>query len=613
MRFDEAIHQAIALQKAGKPTEAQAIYRRLLDIKPDDPLTLYLSGLAAHESGDLTLAMQQISRARDLHPAAADVHYGMGNLLLDLGRTDEALTSYRAVLERRPNFLPALKKIARLTASETAAADVLAQDPNDTDALITLGNALQSRHAVTDAIACFSKAIQIDSALPGAHHNLANALSLAGRNDEAIAQYKRSLNLHPNPTVHSHLLMTMHYCPQFSPEEIFAEHLNWANLYAKPLHPSIHTHDRIDRSPNRRLRLGYVSGDFRAHAVLFFLEPLLQNHDRTNFEVICYSNTTNPDQWTTRYKSLADQWRDIAPLSDEQAAALVQSDRIDLLIDLGGHTGSPRLLLFARKPVPVQITYLGYPDTTGLSTIDYRLTDSISDPPGTTGSLHAEQLVRLPGSFLSYQPPPNLPEPSIPKNPSITFGSFNNLAKITPQVIDTWARILTAIPGSRLVLKNYSLQDPTIRQRLADDFSARGINQDRLDLLAPILIHSQHVETFNRIDIALDPFPYNGTTSTFEALWMGVPVITLADRSHISRVGASLLTNARLPDLIATTPDQYIATALRLAADRARLREIRSTLRQQMSQSILTDTKLHTRHIEDAYRQMWQKFAARDS
>jgi predicted O-linked N-acetylglucosamine transferase (SPINDLY family) len=363
-----------------------------------------------------------------------------------------------------------------------------------------------------------------------------------------------------------------------------------------------------DRSRERRLRIGYVSSDFRQHSVGYFIEPVLAHHNHDRFEIFCYSNDIKEDEVTGRLQSYADHWRRLIGLSDEQAANQIRADRIDILIDLSGHTRGNRLLVFARKPVPVQVTWLGYPTTTGLSTMDYRLTDGFADPVGMTEHFHSEQLVRLPECFSCYQPP-EAPEVSgLPAREKdyVTFGSFNNLAKINREVMAVWARILQAVPGSHLTLKNTGLGAGTVQQRVRETFMGLGVAPERLALLGNDPSSRAHLERYWNIDIGLDPFPYNGATTTCDALWMGVPLVALAGKTHAGRVGVSQLSNLELTELIGNTTEEYVAIATRLARDLERLSQLRAGLRARLAASPLTEAPRFTKNLEQAYLAMWK-------
>jgi protein O-GlcNAc transferase len=357
-----------------------------------------------------------------------------------------------------------------------------------------------------------------------------------------------------------------------------------------------------------------VSPDLRSHSVAFFVEPLLKTHDRARFDVFCYADVRHPDAVTERLKGLTDHWRDIVGLDDVEVARLICEDRVDILVDLAGHTAHNRLLVFARKPAPIQIAYLGYPNTRGFDDMDYWLTDALADPPGESGRFYVEEIVRLPNGFNCYQPPPQSPPVSpLPalETGHINLGSFNNATKINEGVIACWAAILHAVPQARLILKARALADRQTRKRLEQYFIGYGIPVERVEMIGWIPASADHLELYDRVDIALDTFPYNGHTTTCEALWMGVPVITLAGKVHAGRVGVSLLTQAGLSELIAESPQAYVDMAVGLTRDRERLAELRQGLRGRIKRSPLTDATGLTCAIEAAYRTMWQTWCQR--
>jgi predicted O-linked N-acetylglucosamine transferase (SPINDLY family) len=356
------------------------------------------------------------------------------------------------------------------------------------------------------------------------------------------------------------------------------------------------------------LRIGYLSPDFREHSVSYFARSFLGAHNHSAFEVVGYDNSRRPDAVTASIQAMTDQWRRVATLNDDQIASQIRDDRIDILVDLAGHMAGNRLLVFARRPAPVQVTYLGYPDTTGLRRIDYRLTDEIADPAGTSDSFNTERLIRLPGCAWCYTPPDSAPEISpLPAQTSgrLTLASFNNFAKVTLDVIALWVRVLNAVQGSQLLIKAAGLDYPSARQRVLEQFASAGISTDRLELLGRTRTTAEHLAMYQRCDIALDTFPYHGTTTSCEALWMGLPVITLLGQMHLSRVSASLLHAVDLDDCVAQNADEYVGIASAMSRDLARLAELRLSLRERMRGSPLLDAKAFTRGLEEQYRQMW--------
>jgi predicted O-linked N-acetylglucosamine transferase (SPINDLY family) len=351
--------------------------------------------------------------------------------------------------------------------------------------------------------------------------------------------------------------------------------------------------------------VGYVSPYFTDHAVNFFVEPILRSHDRAQFEVFAYSDVAAPSATTHRLQSVVDHWRDTTHISDEQFSEQVRRDQIDILVDLTGHIGGSRLLAFARKPAPVQVTYIGYQNTTGMRAMDYRLTDDYADPLGHTEALHTEALVRLPRSFFCYLPSPDAPSvgplPAL-RNGYVTFGSFNNFQKIHAEVLKAWADILRQVAGARLVM--IVGHAPQAAERVHEFFASRGIERERVELV-PRLSREEYLRRIASVDVALDPFPFNGHTTTCDCQWQGVPVVTLSGSTYLSRFGGSGLATLGLDDWIATSPEQYVAIAVAKAADLAGLATLRDSLRDRMAASALLDHAGFTRRLETAYRTLW--------
>jgi protein O-GlcNAc transferase len=406
-------------------------------------------------------------------------------------------------------------------------------------------------------------------------------------------------------------LLCLNYDERSSNAELFEAHRAWDQRHgrAAPL-PMTYANDR---ATERRLKIGYVSPDFRGHSVAFFLEPLLKHHDRRQIELFCYAEVSWPDAVTERFKGLADHWVVTVGMSDVALAERIRNDGIDILVDLAGHMAKNRLLVFARKPSPVQVTWLGYPNTTGLTTIDYRLVDAVTDPEGEADAFASETLLRLANCFLCYSAPDNAPVVApLPylKTGFITFGSFNNPSKLSAATLDVWATLLGRLPDAWLLLKGRSFVDATVRASFLQGFTERGVSAERVELLAWIPSGTAHLALYDRIDIALDPFPYNGTTTTCEALWMGVPVVTLRGDRHAGRVGASLLTQVALTDLIADCTAEYVEIAASLARNPAELNDLRLSLRSRVATSPLCDAPTFATKIESAYRSMWRRWVA---
>lgn len=641
--------RARAAHQAGQTAEAAALYAKVLSLAPRHPDALSLLGVLKAQAGDNAGAETLLRRAIAADPGEASHHNNLGNVLLNLGKVDEARTCYLRSLDLRPedaktlnNLGTVLKRQGRTEEAERAYRVSLRIAPDYAEAWANLGNLLQDRNQVEAAVDCQRHALSLKPDYVIALNNLGTALRRLGRYGEAILALRRALDLAPRygeaasnlaeclkeqgeaaealgyyrravaaaPTesrVHTNLLLALNGVPGLSREEVFAEHRRWAERHADPLTPAMPAFAN-PRDPDRRLRIGYLSPDFRRHSCAYFIEPILEHHDRKAVEVTCYASLPpdGADKVTERLHDWSDRWRDVARMADEAVARLVREDGIDILVDLAGHTMGSRLRVLAHRPAPVQASYLGYPNSPGMKGVDARLVDAWTDPPGLTDAYATEELIRLPGGFLCYRPPVDGPEARREPGP-LTFGSFNNLAKVTPGVIALWAEVLNAVPGSRLFLKAKALADEDTRRKVTTKFAAQGIAPDRLDLMGWILDGSP-LAAYGRIDIGLDPFPYNGTTTTCEALWMGVPVVTLAGDRHAGRVGISLLRRVGLSDLAAETPADYVAKAVALAADADRRNALRRDLRAMMAG--LTDGAAFTRNLEAAYRDLWRKWCS---
>ncbi len=406
-------------------------------------------------------------------------------------------------------------------------------------------------------------------------------------------------------------MYAMHFLPEVRPQQIFDEHAAWGRLHTNPkIHPSLTGSN--SRDPNRPLRIGYVSADFRHHSVSFFMRGLLAVHDPAAVEIFCYADKVKPDPTTDRIQSSVPNWRDVTGRTDSELFRLIQNDQIDILIDLSGHTGGNRLSVFALKPAPLQATYLGYIDTTGLQAIDYRITDPLADPPGATEAFYTEKLLRLPQTFACYSPPPDAPPvgplPALAQG-VVTFASFNTIQKINPPLLRTWCDLLALVPHARLLIVAKAFKYSTVQSRILSQFKDWGIDPGRITLTGDQTF-TQYLALHNSVDIVLDTFPVCGHTVTCHALWMGVPVVSLGGETYCQRLGVSVLTNLGLPQLLAKTPHQYIEIAAGLAADLPRLSQLRATLRDRLTNSPLINAPAFARQIEAAYREIWRRWCA---
>jgi predicted O-linked N-acetylglucosamine transferase (SPINDLY family) len=615
--------KAVELHRGGRPEEAETIYRQVLSENPYDADALHLMGLIAYQRGKYRMAVKYIAGALAENPSVSVFHYNLSNVLKDLGDLEAAKNHLQEAIKLKADYAEAYLNLGIVLEAQgqgnlaiSVYQKVLALQPNHVEAHNRLGLLFKGQREFDKAIEHFKSALRTNPALAEVHNNLGTSLVAKFRVDDAIKAFRKAIQIKPDfPGVHSNLLYNLHYDASMTPGDLFAEHQCWARQHAEPFMSNVQPHTN-DHLRNRRLRIGYVSADFRMHPVGHFMEPLLAGHNRARFEVFCYSHVSSPDAKTRCFEHLSDHWRNTSGLTDEKTADFVRHDRIDILVDLGGHTSSNRMLLFARKPAPIQVTYLGYPNTTGLCTVDYRITDRYADPIGQTELLCVEELVRLPAGFLCYKPPQGSPEVAKPPawdNGCVTFGSFNNLAKVNPAVIESWSRIVLSLPHSRLLIKSSLLGNTETRRRVLALFEKNGVSSDRVELMGAVPTVQEHMACYSKVDIGLDTFPYNGTTTTCEALWMGVPVVAFAGKSHASRVGVSILSCIGLEDLISETPEGYVHMAVKLGGDLASLEGLRKGMRQRMAESSLMDAKGFIQALEAAYSKMWQRWCHSNS
>jgi predicted O-linked N-acetylglucosamine transferase (SPINDLY family) len=606
------------LKQIGRLDEAIDSYRQAVKLWPDFAEAHSNLGNALTEAGLLSEAIDSFRRAIQLKPNFSEAHNNLGVALLGAGKADEAVASHRHAIRLRPddarahsNLGNALQSMGRHDEAIASYRHAIQLKPDYVEAHSNLGNALQTKGQLDEAVATCRRAVELQPAYADTHNNLGNALKSLGLIEEAIASYCEAIRLNPKlAEAHSNLVFALQYLAGSDARMIYEEHHRWNQQHAQPLGKFIKPHTN-NRDPARRLRVGYVSSDLRIHPVSRFLLPLFSHLDRDAFEIICYSNFSHADAMTDRLSAHANEWHNIVGHTDQGVAEKIREDRIDILVDLSGHTAGNRLGVFARKPAPVQIAYLGYPGTTGLTEMDYRFTDPFADPPGTTELLHSEKLWRLPACNWCSSEPDDAPAVrQLRTDGPICFGTFNNIAKASPTIMELWATILAASPSSRLMIKSPGMGEQSDRRRIKEFFMSRGIQEDRLQIRGHEPDMRSHLELYNQLDIALDTFPYHGTTTTCEALWMGVPVITLAGQTHVSRVGVSLLSNVGLPELIAQSAEEYVSIAIGMAGNLPRLAELRQTLRSRMQASPLMDAPRFARNVEAAYREMWRNWCA---
>jgi predicted O-linked N-acetylglucosamine transferase (SPINDLY family) len=600
-------------KQQGRLPEAAACFDRAFRLKPEMVDALINLGDVFLAQGQLEQAAACCRRVLQCRPQSPDAHVNLGNVLQKQGQLEHARDCYFHALRLCPDFAPALNNLGivfrlqgRLETAIACCQRALKLQPNLAEAHINLGNAHRQQGSLTEAVASYQEALRRRADLPEALVNLGHAFQEQGLLAQAITHYRQALLRRTDTArLHSCVLFCLSHDPTLSRDDLFAEHRLWGERYGTPgTPPPAHTNDPL---PQRRLRVGYLSPDFLRHPVTRFIEPVLANHDATFFEVYGYAEVPGPDEVTERLRALTHGWRVTCGLADTQLAQQIRTDRIDILVDLAGHTSRHRLLVFAHKPAPVQVTWIGYPHTTGLPAMDYRITDGVMDPPGEP-RYGTEQLVRLPCGHFCYAPPLDAPEAGplpVRRTGRLTLGSLHKLTKLNDAVLDLWCRLLQTLPSARLLLFRNTLVGEA-RANLARQFEERGIGPDRLEL-RHVAGEGGYWSVFDEIDIGLDPFPYTGGTMSCESLWMGVPFVTLRGDRPAGRAGAAMLTIVGLHDLIASTPDEVVERTAVLAKDLNRLAEIRAGLRERMRKT-LCDGRAFTRSLEAAYRQMWQRW-----
>jgi protein O-GlcNAc transferase len=641
------------LKAQGNVLEARRQFERILTLDPNAPESCLNLGNLLRESGDFAAAEEcyrivteqhpqnaagwnnlgilrldqlrndeariALERAVACDPHSADAHNNLGNALRALHRFDESIAAYQTALALRPGYPQAYNNIGVALSEVSRYVDALPffrksveHDPDFVEGLLNLGACLRQVDQLAEAIACFERVRALEPDNPKGYNYRGLALLEVGRVEEGIADCRAAFKRDSSyARARSNYLFGLNYSPEITGAELLSEHIGFALALRRPGERSFPN----QRDPDRRLRIGYVSPDFKRHSCAFFVEPLVAAHDPEVVDVYCYSDVPAPDSVTARIRSHAAQWRDTSRLLETEFIESVLRDQIDIAVDLTGHTGNNRLMAFSQRIAPIQVSWLGYPCTTGLGTVDYRLTDNMADPPGMTDSHYTESLVRLPRTFLCYQAPADAPAPGpLPalSGTPFTFGSFNNLPKVNARVVEAWAAILARAPAARLLLKSRALADADTRARVHQAFARHDIDPARVELVGWVRNPAGHLALYNQVDLGLDPFPYNGTTTTCESMWMGVPVLTLAGARHAARVGASLLTQVGLPGFVAPTLDEYVARAVGHAMNPGPLAEVRAELRARMAASPLCDGGAFARDIENAYRAMWRVWCGTD-
>ncbi len=562
---------------------------------------------------DAALAFQQ---AIQLLPANADAHAGLGHVFVRLEKYQEAAARYQEAVRLNPDHFEAhyllgvlLHEQGDLDGAVHHYRQALRLKPDFAHICNNLSSALLGQGCIDEAIDCCRKAIQRQPRFAGAYVNLGTALMKQAQLRPAMAAFRQALDWEPSMAeARSNLLFCLNYDPDADSDVVFAEHQRWGQLHGSVVPPA--PPHANDPTPERRLRIGYISPDFRRHALAAYMEPVLASHDPAKVEVFCYSELGAADDVTRHFQSLAHGWRDTFRWTTAQVVDCIRNDRIDILVDLAGHTANNRLLALAHKPAPVQATWLGYMNTTGLAAVDYRLTDDVLDPPGQPVR-DTEELVRLAVGFCCFRPPKDAstvtPLPAL-KRGSFTFGSLNGSFKHNPRVFDLWSQVLRALPTARLLMFRDTLT-ANVREAVRQEFARRGIAGERLDL-RQWSGAAGYLDVYGEIDVSLDTFPCTGGVTTCESLWMGVPVLSLAGVRPASRNSAAILARVGLADWAVATPEQYVAFAVGLPNEMDRLAQLRSGLRERM-QANVSDATRFTGGLEDAYRTIWRRWCNR--
>ncbi|HJW53764.1 MAG TPA: tetratricopeptide repeat protein [Burkholderiaceae bacterium] len=613
---DAELHSNLgnALQCKGRLADAEAVLRRATSLQPNHVMALNNLGVTLQSQRRFAEAESVLRRAVELAPDHAMALCNLGATLRDEGKLVEAEANLRQSLAIAPgsvmtwtNLGVTLQEQGRLQEAESAYIKALEIKPDHAMTYNNLGNTLNSQGRHAESEAALRRALEIDPAYTEAYNNLGNALISQGRIDEGEACYRKALATDPcHRLARANLLFALNYHPDKSPEEIFAAYRDFDTALGAPLRTEWREH-RNNRETRRRLRIGYVSPDFRHHSVRHFLEPLLAHHDRTAVEVFAFAELFSEDDVTARYKSYVDHWVPTSGLSDAALAERIRAEEIDVLVDVAGHTARNRLGVFARKPTPVSLSWLGYGYTTGLRAIDYFLTDDTCAPPGSE-ALFAEKPWRLSTPLIPYRPAEGMgpvgPVPAAGRG-HVTFGTLTRAVRINHRTIKVWAEVLRRVPGSRLVIDSANFRDEKLQATLAGRFAEYGIDRARLD----IGFHTPPWDVLRGMDIGLDCFPHNSGTTLVETLYMGVPYVTLAGRPSVGLLGSSVLIGAGHPEWIARSEEEYVEIAVALASDLNKLVKIRAGLRGELEGGPLMDEAGFARKVESAYRDMFREWS----
>jgi protein O-GlcNAc transferase len=601
---------ARSLQALQRLDDALAAFRRAQSLAPLTPQTANNFGVALSAGRRHDEALAVLRQALTRAPDSGELWYNLGNALAAQGASAEAIAAYTAALKYQPGNTRALLNLGNvlrarreLTAAIECYDKVIVLDPQHHDAYNNLGTALWAAGRMDEALQALQRAIFLRPDSSAAHNNLGNVLKDSGRMEAALGAFRRAMELAPRDSQpHSNLLYSLYFHPGYDEAAILREARQWARVHA----PAVDAPRRNRQASRAQLHIGYVSPDFREHCQSLFTLPLLSHHDRSCFKIHCYAHLPSPDATSRRLAGLVDVWRPIYGSSDAEAEAMIRADGIDVLVDLTMHMSNGRPLLFARRAAPVQVAWLAYPGTTGQPAIDFRLTDPWLDPPEFDDARYTEKSIRLPSTFWCYDPgadaPAVSPLPAITAG-HITFGCLNNFCKVSDASLRLWARVMRAVPNSRLLL----LAAPgTHRLRVTAVMEGEGISTQRIGFV-PYQPRAAYLATYQRVDLCLDTLPYNGHTTSLDAYWMGVPVVTRVGDTVVGRAGWSQLNNLHLSEFAAFDDAQFVNKAVATAADLEALSKIRLGLRGLMRSSALMDGAAFTAAIEAAYRQMWER------
>ncbi|KAK9170370.1 hypothetical protein Syun_002510 [Stephania yunnanensis] len=624
-------NMGVIYKNRGELESAISCYERCLAVSPNfeiakNNMAIALTDLGTKVKleGDINQGVAYYKKALYYNWHYADAMYNLGVAYGEMLKFDMAIVFYELALHFNPHCAEACNNLGviykdrdNLDKAVECYQLALSIKPNFSQSLNNLGVVYTVQGKMDAAASMIEKAIVANPSYAEAYNNLGVLYRDAGNISLAIEAYEQCLQIDPDSrNAGQNRLLAMNYINEGSDDKLFEAHRDWGRRFMR-LYPQHTSWDNL-KDPERPLVVGYVSPDYFTHSVSYFIEAPLIYHDYANYKVVVYSAVVKGDAKTNRFKenvlSKGGLWRDIYGIDEKRVASMVREDKVDILVELTGHTANNKLGMMACRPAPIQATWIGYPNTTGLPTIDYRITDSLADPP-CTKQKHVEELVRLPECFLCYTPSseagPVCPTPAL-SNGFITFGSFNNLAKITPKVLQVWAKILRAVPDSRLVVKCKPFCCDSVRQRFLSTLEQLGLEPLRVDLLPLILLNHDHMQAYSLMDISLDTFPYAGTTTTCESLYMGVPCVTMAGTVHAHNVGVSLLSKIGLGNLIAKNEEEYVQLAVKLASDVTSLSNLRMRLRQLMIKSPVCDGPKFISGLESTYRNLWHRYCRGD-